>query len=192
MKNRKVSNIFKNWRKAGYDVERINHISRSNELQQCTVHFTKNGQPVQLEDEWAMLRNLADRQRFYCFPIADASDENLSVVHLVPKHKVTNVYTTIKELTKMMKECYWFLQEDKEVNSHINTLTKISESMIVLRDIVRHTNKTNKIVIVQEETLKDFYDSLTLAIRDIGSEINESDKYTFNEKRQIMDFVNDY
>lgn len=149
--SRKLKNLERIWNEEGFRIVQ----NKANEWKGVTleilVHFVRlDGQPTSFIDQWQSIRNAAERQSFYAFPIEEHSAIKVSSVLLVKKESISYPPYDWQALRRSLANTYWSIQEDEEIMQLSTRLHSLKmAAMLFHEEVIKMHSKTPESLLLE-------------------------------------------
>lgn len=192
MNNKKVYNLIHIWEEKGYDIIEVGETYQKSTLIEAKVHFKGNGRPVNFTAEWPAIKELADRQNFYAFPIETCNDKQQSVVNLILKSQIYQLYKRIHDVKTGLYSTYWGIQRDGRVFSHIRELELLTNLFRGFEKDIKKMNSGKEQSLMKDNLMMSTLETLQIKLNNVKVKALESELYLYTELDPLFELVRQY
>lgn len=195
--HQKMRNLIKMWEEKGYQIKGRTTKEKGKDLVEVKLSFKRlDGQSTILNDEWDTLKSLASRQFFYILPVTDGGHSGIPEVVLVLKSLIYQVQHKLQDFRQQLKESYWGVQGDEEIEAMRFNLDELWKVMVVLNQDVRKMKTMNN-----PAQIRHYFEhcrpsmmwwEYIQSVRETLQTISDSEKITDETKESFKEFMEMY
>lgn len=121
-----VEILKEEWLEKGYEISSQDSETVNKEVIVIRLQFYRlDSKPIVFVDEWNQIKELANRQSFYAFPIIEKWRFNQARILLVKNESIDRAFIELTDHVEKLQNTYWGRQRDEDITALIKKTQRL-------------------------------------------------------------------